>query len=145
MAQFFGVAGDVTFGDACAAVVAGAGISVIEVMEFGPSSLDKVAHRIDGLHHEGKRHDIDVVRAILSASRQSRSRPSDRRLGMEVVAVTHETARQVADAYAMWGKAIHPAGLNFGDCFADEMAKERNCPLLFIGNDFTNTDVERAS
>ncbi|WP_131113127.1 type II toxin-antitoxin system VapC family toxin [Lichenihabitans psoromatis] len=66
-------------------------------------------------------------------------------LGMEGVAVTHETARRVADAYAVWDTGIHPAGLNFGDCFAYVMAKERNCPLLFVGDDFTKTDVERAA
>jgi ribonuclease VapC len=37
---------------------------------------------------------------------------------------------------------MHPAGLNFGDCFAYVLAKERSCPLLFIGNDFSQTDVE---
>lgn len=38
----------------------------------------------------------------------------------------------------------HPAGLNFGDCFAYEVAKERGCRLLFVGDDFSRTDVERA-
>jgi ribonuclease VapC len=63
-------------------------------------------------------------------------------LGFEIVAVTPASARRVARAYDQWGKGIHPAGLNFGDCFAYALAKERSCPLLFIGNDFSKTDVQ---
>lgn len=63
-------------------------------------------------------------------------------LGIEVVAVTAATARRVADAYARWGKGVHPAALNFGDCFAYALASERKCPLLFVGDDFAQTDVE---
>ena len=35
------------------------------------------------------------------------------------------------------------AALNFGDCFAYEVAKERGCPLLYVGDDFAKTDIER--
>lgn len=64
-------------------------------------------------------------------------------LGIEIALVTAASAKRVADAYARWGKGAHPAGLNFGDCFAYEIAKERNCPLLFVGDDFGRTDVDR--
>lgn len=63
-------------------------------------------------------------------------------LGAELIAVTPATARRIAAAYARWGKGVHPAGLNFGDCFAYEAATELACPLLFVGNDFSQTDVE---
>ena len=53
-------------------------------------------------------------------------------------------ARQAGAAYRQWGKGFHPAGLNFGDCFAYALAKEQNCPLLFIGNDFSRTDIKPA-
>ena len=55
--------------------------------------------------------------------------------------VTAVDARLVADAYECWGKGEHPASLNFGDCFAYALAKARDCPLLFVGNDFAQTDV----
>ena len=42
------------------------------------------------------------------------------------------------------GRGFHPAGLNFGDCFAYALAEEQNCPLLFIGNDFSKTDIRSA-
>ncbi|HWJ36275.1 MAG TPA: type II toxin-antitoxin system VapC family toxin [Steroidobacteraceae bacterium] len=65
-------------------------------------------------------------------------------LGFDVVAVTPAAARRIAEAYERWGKGVHPAGLNFGDCFAYEVAKEHSCPLLFVGDDFSKTDLESA-
>lgn len=65
-------------------------------------------------------------------------------LGFEVVTVTEDFARRVADSYALWGKGFHPAALNFGDCFAYQTAKDRGCPLLYIGNDFAKTDIASA-
>ena len=58
------------------------------------------------------------------------------------------TAAQVAIAqqgYDRYGRGMgHPARLNFGDCFAYALAIERGEPLLFVGNDFSQTDVEPA-
>jgi ribonuclease VapC len=65
-------------------------------------------------------------------------------LAFEIVSVTPAAARRVAAAYERWGKGVHPAGLNFGDCFAYEAAKEHACPLLYTGNDFAQTDLENA-
>lgn len=64
------------------------------------------------------------------------------RLSFEILSVTAATARRVARSYAQWGKGVHPASLNFGDCFAYAAAKEHACPLLFVGNDFAKTDIE---
>ena len=64
--------------------------------------------------------------------------------GFTVLEVTAAIAQRVADAYDKWGKGVHPAALNFGDCFAYETAKSHNCPLLYIGNDFAQTDVQSA-
>jgi len=65
-------------------------------------------------------------------------------LDLEIIPVTAASARQAADAYRCWGKGIHPAGLNYGDCFAYALANENRCPLLYIGNDFAQTDVQSA-
>jgi ribonuclease VapC len=66
-------------------------------------------------------------------------------LGFEIVTVTQASARRIAQAYERWGKGVHPASLNFGDCFAYEVAKEHSCRLLFVGDDFSKTDVESAA
>lgn len=65
-------------------------------------------------------------------------------LGFTVESVSHAAARRVADAYGRWGKGVHPVGLNFGDCFAYEIAMSFGCPLLFVGDDFRRTDVVSA-
>jgi ribonuclease VapC len=66
-------------------------------------------------------------------------------LGLNAVAVTPASARRIALAYAQWGKGVHAAGLNFGDCFAYEVAKEHDCPLLCVGDDFATTDIRALS
>ena len=62
-------------------------------------------------------------------------------LGLDVENVSLGVARRVAESYAKWGKGVHPAGLNFGDCFAYQVAKANDCPLLYVGEDFARTDV----
>jgi ribonuclease VapC len=61
--------------------------------------------------------------------------------GFRVVPVSETAAREVGLAYQRWGKGVNPAALNFGDCFAYQVAMENACPLLFIGRDFAQTDV----
>lgn len=58
--------------------------------------------------------------------------------------VTAEQAEQAREAYRDFGKGRHQAGLNFGDCFAYALAKDKGEPLLFKGDDFRKTDVEVA-
>lgn len=65
-------------------------------------------------------------------------------LSIAVLPVTSAVASRVADAYDRWGRGNHPARLNFGDCFAYVAARDHDCRLLFVGNDFTLTDVQSA-
>jgi ribonuclease VapC len=51
---------------------------------------------------------------------------------------------QAFDAYRRFGKGIHSAGLNLGDCATYALAKSLDAPLLFKGNDFARTDIRRA-
>lgn len=62
-------------------------------------------------------------------------------LGFEITPLTPAAARRVAAAYGQWGKGVHAAALNFGDCIAYEVAKENGCPLLYVGDDFAKTDL----
>jgi ribonuclease VapC len=63
---------------------------------------------------------------------------------IEVLPFTPEHARIARAAYDTFGKGRHPAGLNFGDCASYALAISLGEPLLFKGNDFAQTDVERA-
>jgi ribonuclease VapC len=59
--------------------------------------------------------------------------------------VTEIQARLARDAYRDFGRGSgHPARLNFGDCFAYALAKVTGEPLLFKGDDFTQTDMKSA-
>jgi ribonuclease VapC len=58
--------------------------------------------------------------------------------------VDEATAGQIGEAYVNWGKGARTAGLNVGDCFAYVLAKSKACPLLFVGDDFSRTDIEPA-
>lgn len=62
----------------------------------------------------------------------------------EVVPFTETQARLALEAWRRFGKGRHKAALNFGDCFAYALARERNAPLLFKGADFSETDVKAA-
>lgn len=88
-----------------------------------------------------------VAEALIVAARRNTRDEMERLidgLGFEIVSVTPASARRVALAYESWGKGVHPAALNFGDCFAYEVAKEHECPLLYVGEDFSRTDVASA-
>src|SRR5205085_10744128 len=61
--------------------------------------------------------------------------------GLQVEPVTAEQAELALDAYQRYGKGRHQAGLNFGDCFAYALCKATGQPLLFKGQDFSQTDI----
>ena len=63
---------------------------------------------------------------------------------VEIEPVTASQAARAAEAFVAWGKGHHPAALNLGDMFAYLLARERDLPLLFKGNDFARTDVRNA-
>jgi ribonuclease VapC len=66
------------------------------------------------------------------------------RAQIELVAVDVEQGRVACRAFSRFGKGRHPAGLNYGDCFAYALASTRSEPLLFKGDDFSATDVTPA-
>jgi ribonuclease VapC len=63
---------------------------------------------------------------------------------IEVVAFDEDQALLARAAFLNYGKGRHPAALNFGDCAAYALAKSRNVPLLFKGDDFRKTDIVSA-
>ena len=61
---------------------------------------------------------------------------------IQVIAVPPKAAAGAIEAFDRFGKGRHPAGLNFGDCFAYACARSYRMPLLFKGNDFPLTDIQ---
>ena len=64
------------------------------------------------------------------------------RAGIEIVPVDAELAEEAIVGWRRFGKGNHPAALNFGDVFAYALARSLGAPLLFVGDDFTHTDLE---
>ena len=62
-------------------------------------------------------------------------------LRIQVEAVTERQARDAIAAFRKFGKGQHPARLNLGDLFSYALAMQHAEPLLFKGNDFSQTDV----
>jgi len=67
-----------------------------------------------------------------------------RRAGIIIEPFTVEQAHIARQAFHDFGKGRHPAGLNFGDCFAYALAKITGEPLLFKGKNFKKTDIASA-
>ena len=90
-----------------------------------------------------------VETAIVLGSR--RGKPSAQQveelveeLGATVVPFTAAEWQVAVEAYDRYGRGRHPAGLNFGDCLAYATARTAGDELLFVGNDFSKTDIRRA-
>lgn len=91
---------------------------------------------------------VETAAVIDSARDPVASRRLDELLAtadISIAPVTEGQARMARQAYRDFGRGSgHPAKLNFGDCFAYALAKETGEPLLFKGDDFSHTDVQRA-
>ena len=65
--------------------------------------------------------------------------------GIGIAPVDAAQARLALEARVRYGRGFRPAArLNFGDCFAYALAKSRDAPLLYVGDDFTGTDIAAA-
>ncbi len=90
---------------------------------------------------------VEVAIVVEAQTQGSGSRQFDaffRRAGIVIEPVTEDQAHAARQAYTDFGKGRHPAGLNFGDCFAYALAKTTGERLLFKGEDFRKTDIASA-
>jgi ribonuclease VapC len=82
-----------------------------------------------------------VVEGQFGAETQRQCDALMRRVGIIIEPVSLEQAHTARQAFHDFGKGRHPAGLNYGDCFAYSLAKITGEPLLFKGGDFSKTDI----
>src|SRR5215470_4788610 len=123
--------------------------AVIAILRIEPEALE-FARIIEGAEQR-RISAVSYVEtgAVIDASRDPvASRRFDEILTEAEVAiepVTEAQARLARQAYRDFGKTSgHPAKLNFGDCFSYALAKFTGEPLLFKGQDFSQTDVKSA-
>ena len=63
-------------------------------------------------------------------------------LRIRIIPFDDTQAQLARQAYHDFGKGSgHPAKLNLGDCFSYALAAYTSEPLLFVGNDFSRTDL----
>lgn len=67
-----------------------------------------------------------------------------KKVNIETAPVSVQQAVIAKEAYRDFGKGKHKAALNLGDCFSYALAKEKDLPLLYKGEDFSKTDVQNA-
>ena len=87
---------------------------------------------------------VEVSVVVESQTGDAGSRQWDsffRTAGISIEPVTEEQAHAARQAWSDFGKALHPAGLNFGDWFSYALAKVSGEPLLFKGQDFRKTGI----
>lgn len=88
---------------------------------------------------------VEASLVLLGRYGEAGDPPLDRLLrgiGAEIVPVGEEQVALARDGALRFGRGRHPAGLNFGDCFSYALSAERGEPLLFVGDDFSRTDIE---
>ena len=88
-----------------------------------------------------------LAEALIVSRRKKVARQLDQLidlLRLDVEDVDAAFAQRAAFAYARWGKGFHPADLNYGDSFSYALAEMYACPLLYVGNDFAQTDIRSA-
>jgi len=90
---------------------------------------------------------LEVI-IVLSGRTNCDARPTVatfvRGIRAEIVPFREEHMEVAAAAFLRYGKGRHPAALNYGDCMTYAVASVARMPLLFIGDDFTKTDIVRA-
>lgn len=93
---------------------------------------------------------LTLFEAAVAAERRGGLEARDRldrlvtRVSPEIVPFDEALLGWSRDAFRRFGKGRHPAALNLGDCVAYATARHQVLPLLFKGEDFAQTDVERA-
>lgn len=86
--------------------------------------------------------EVGIVADARSASHGERLNRLIKVIDIEIVEVTQRQAEVARLAYRRYGRGSGSAAhLNFGDCFAYALAVTEGEPLLFVGNDFTHTDI----
>jgi ribonuclease VapC len=105
-------------------------------IKAAPSRLLGASTRVEaGIVALGRRGDagLEEMQALIA------------NLKLDIVPLSDDQAKLAIEAFRRYGKGRHPAGLNFGDCFSYALAKATGEPLLFKGDDFSQTDIKRAA
>jgi ribonuclease VapC len=103
-----------------------------DVLRVGAPTLAEVSIVFAGrLGRASGKHDERIVHDLV------------KELGVTVVPFGESEWHRAAGAFARYGRGRHKAALNFGDCLSYATAVTAGDTLLFVGDDFTHTDVRK--
>lgn len=121
--------------------------AIVEVLTRGPRA-SSVRQAMDGAETVFASTVTRVETALVLIGRFGWTRAEFNRawsaLGLSEDAVDTAIADSAIDAFETWGRGRAKAGLNSGDCFSFALAVTRGIPLLFVGDDFSQTSVPKA-
>jgi len=109
-----------------------------------PALIERILHGMPVLAAPNYLEAYMVINKFFRTDTEKTLRQRITQLGITIVPFTDEHAEAAAKAFERFGKGRHPAGLNFGDCIAYGLAKVSGQPLIFVGDDFTKTDIRLA-
>ena len=123
--------------------------SAVVAILAGENERDILLDKIDAATTPLRTSPIAIMESILGLRRargisidDARSLVEDFMNALQVreVSITPEIGTRALRVYERYGKP-NPAQLNMGDCFAYGCAKNHSLPLLYRGNDFSQTDI----
>ena len=117
--------------------------SALMALLLGEPEADQIAGILES-EEDFKISAGTLAEALIVAAQRGMSEAMSQLLegiAVEIDTLSAARAISVADAYSTWGKGVHPARLNFGDCFSYATAKSSGAQLLYVGDDFSQTDV----
>jgi ribonuclease VapC len=120
-------------------------VAILQNEPAFPRLIDALEATVDRRMSAASLVEVSIV--MLSRYGEHGEREVDlfvQRLQLDVSPVTLDHTEIARSAYRRFGKGRHPAALNFGDCFSYALAIALGEPLLFVGTDFGQTDVEIA-
>jgi ribonuclease VapC len=104
-----------------------------------PGCLLSVANYVESGQVLAQRQPTQVSRALVEFHELLN------RLDVTLAPIDEVQARIALEARVRYGRGFgHRAKLNYSDCFAYALAKARDLPLLYVGDDFTHTDIVSA-
>lgn len=123
--------------------------SAIAAIFFKESGYEGLLQKLDRVHAVGIGAPTLVECGIVLSARLGRdARGMLSRFLAEndafIIPFTDAHFSTAVTAWLKFGKGRHPAALNFGDCLTYAVAKLAGKPLLYVGNDFSQTDLELA-
>jgi ribonuclease VapC len=122
--------------------------ALVAILFAEPGYLDLVDRILESDHVRVGAPTLAEASLVFTGRRGARSAASVegliRELGVTIVPFGEAEWRAAVDAFRRFGRGRHAAALNYGDCLAYATAQTGRDALLFVGEEFSKTDITPA-